>query len=146
MQQRDTLTPLDARNSLLLDRKTSSASSLASSFSVSKTGFATTTTTETAAVVRSTSPERYGGSSSDRMLSNNSSGGGGRNNNPMFATGHIPRGAGNMSRENLVMGAAPLGGAAEMRQPTLPDVGYGGGGGGGGGYNRYQGGYGRLPY
>ncbi|KAK4158459.1 putative flavin carrier protein 3 [Chaetomidium leptoderma] len=177
-QQRDTLTPLDARNSLLLERSKTASSDLSSSLSFSKTGFAADDETKDTAA-RATSPEQYSNSNNnnnDRLSAN-----------PMFAP-RAPSGGSlrpltpnmslpvpgqnlNPSRENLVMGAAPLGGAngnsgggGDMRQPTLPNLGGGGGynapgrggyggfgtqqqqqqGGGYGGYNNYRGPYSRY--
>ena len=130
MQQRDTLTPLDARNSLLLDRDRSKtlSSDLSSSLSVSKTGFTSVAVVpaddndgKDAYARRSASLPRYSG---DRLSGSNSL----APSNPMFAAaGAPPRGGAfrpltpnadgrerdlNPSRENLVMGAAPLGGGS----------------------------------
>ncbi|KAH6853766.1 hypothetical protein B0I37DRAFT_15027 [Chaetomium sp. MPI-CAGE-AT-0009] len=145
VQQRDTLTPLDARNSLLLDRTKTAESDVSSSLSISKTGFAplvsvgTEKTAADAAAARATSPERYSGATD----------GNGRLSNPMFAP-RAPSGGSyrpltanssvglavsgplggqgmNPSRENLLMGAAPpsaMNGGG-MRQPTLPNLGGG---------------------
>ncbi|KAK3328952.1 hypothetical protein B0H66DRAFT_7645 [Apodospora peruviana] len=121
--QRDTLTPLDARNSLLLDRpKTvTSDDSFSDTFSINKTGFATETK---AMPARSPSP--------DRFLSVNSGApnplfapSGGAAYRPLTPSSPLPppsAGGINASRENLV----------PMRQPTLPNVGGGGYQGAGG--------------
>ncbi|KAK4129606.1 TRP-domain-containing protein [Parathielavia appendiculata] len=163
--QRDTLTPLDARNSLLLDRPKTASTDLSSSLSVSKTGF-TGVAVEPKEGPLGTSPDRYG------HKKNKSSSDSDRLSNPMFAAhSRAPSGGSlrplmpnaqdmtmNPSRENLVLGAAPLPRAGGMRQPTLPNLGPMGGGGGGyghshaGGYGQQGGGYGggyngyRGPY
>ncbi|KAF6818602.1 transient receptor potential domain containing protein [Colletotrichum sojae] len=104
----DTLTPLDARNSLLMDRKDPEHGTTFSMSSVpEKKGG------------RPESPEPYlgaHGNASYHPLAPNTP-----YNNP------------NQSRENLVLGAAPI----ADRNPTLPNVGgdyHNGGYGGGGGY------------
>ncbi|KAK4186471.1 putative flavin carrier protein precursor [Podospora australis] len=55
MQQRDTLTPLDARNSLLLDRSKTAGSDVSDSLSLLKTG----AVVETKEVARPASPDRF---------------------------------------------------------------------------------------
>lgn len=168
MQQRDTLTPLDARNSLLIDRSKTASSD----FSVSKTpDFTVAAVAVDAKETATASPGGYTTSNTDRLSNSNA--------NPMFAS-RTPSGGSfgppvsplsvpgsgvdtvNPSRENLVMGAAPLGGGGNvMRQPTLPNFdlerggfnapapgprGYGGSGGqerGGYGQQQQTGGYGQ---
>jgi hypothetical protein len=125
LQQRDTLTSLSARNSLLLDRPETNASDVSSSFSMAKTGFAL----DTKDVPRSASPERYGNAGSNPMFMHARADSGG-SFRPLTPNTALP--GPNPSRENLVAAAAPVGG--EGRQPTLPDV-----GGGGRGYSgRYS--------
>jgi hypothetical protein len=113
--QRDTLTPLDPRNSLLMDRHTkraSAANDLESSLSLSKTGYA--------AVDSKQIPlqEKY---ATSKRLSSKPSG-----------YTPLPLPDDNSSREDLVTSAAPFGGV----QPTLPHV------GAGAGYRQPQAGYG----
>ncbi|KAK1752410.1 hypothetical protein QBC47DRAFT_424645 [Echria macrotheca] len=119
MQQRDTLTPLDARNSLLLDRKTDPIPPMPESFSIGKTGYATETK-DVPPPSRDSSPDRLYSSGSDKPLL-------APRNGPVFRplTPSTPMsmGMGNASRENL----------AETRQPTLPNL--GGGFPTGGGYS-----------
>ncbi|KAL2271177.1 hypothetical protein VTJ83DRAFT_548 [Remersonia thermophila] len=161
--QRDTLTPLDAHNSLLVVRTKTAGSDLSSSLSIAKTG--------TAAFETEKRPGQYGTgdfkTNPDRL------------SNPVFAqrvqapanngggfrslTGNAGmQGANNnVSRENLLMGAAPPAGAPgandlDMRQPTIPNIdlegGYGaplpaprrGPGGYDGGWYGPQGGGGRY--
>jgi hypothetical protein len=111
--------------------------------------------------LRSTSPDRYNNNNNNNSHSRTGSD---RLSNPMFAHARVPSGGSfrpltpntpgvvglavsgsqdmNPSRENLVLGAAPLGGAVgDMRQPTLPNL--GGIGSGGGGYGQQGGGYGQ---
>ncbi|KAI0125771.1 hypothetical protein BJ170DRAFT_446675 [Xylariales sp. AK1849] len=115
----DTLTPLDARNSLLLERvkgKESTTFSLADSLQESKQPLA-----------RGQSPERYLGIAPERA-------------NPYAAasynrpfTPNTPFGN-DQSRDQLLGSAAPMG-----RQPTLPQMGgYGGGYANTGGYQSYR--------
>ncbi|KAH9243450.1 hypothetical protein K456DRAFT_1717012 [Colletotrichum gloeosporioides 23] len=105
----DTLTPLDARNSLLMDRKDPEHGTTFSMSSV---------------------PEKKGGrpESPDAYL-------GAAGHAPYHPlTPNTPYNNPNESRDNLVLGAAPI----ADRNPTLPNVGggpgYQGGYGGGGGY------------
>ncbi|KAK0632144.1 hypothetical protein B0T14DRAFT_417712 [Immersiella caudata] len=148
MQQRDTLTPLDARNSLLLDRSKESTPPLPESFSINKTG-----SLEAKAVPssRDSSPDRLYSSGSDMEK-------GGLYAPPASSapyrpiTPSTPMGRSlsrSSSRENLMANAAPPPRLGDNRQPTLPNLGGGGFGGYGGyglrppmpgGYN--QGGYG----
>ncbi|KAF9879019.1 transient receptor potential ion channel [Colletotrichum karsti] len=103
----DTLTPLDARNSLLMDRKDPEHGTTFSMSSVpEKKG------------VRSESPEPYLGAAGNGPY------------HPLAP--NTPYINPNESRDNLVLGAAPI----ADRKPTLPNVGgYDNGGyGGGGGY------------
>lgn len=156
MQQRDTLTPLDARNSLLLDRPKTESLSGSDSLSISKIGFAA----ETKEIPRPSSPERYSQAGSNPMFAARPQSG----NSFRPLTPNTPLPGPNASRENLVLGVAPIGGG-DMRQPTLPNVGgynaqaqgtrgytnpglrpgYGQGGGYGGGYGG-GGGYGYRGY
>jgi hypothetical protein len=127
MQQRDTLTPLDARNSLLLDRSKTASSD----FSVSKTpGFAVAAVEakETTGEY-SSNPNRLSKPNSNQMFASRGSrtlsGGSYDPVTPLSAPGSGVNTV-NPSHENLVMAAAPLGGGAGsgggngMRQPTLP--------------------------
>ncbi|KAI8629446.1 TRP-domain-containing protein [Xylariaceae sp. FL1651] len=127
--QRDTLTPLDARNSLLKMDQTQSEENNTFSFarlttiSEKKEPFSATTRPDS-------SPERYLGVSPERansgfLLTQSQS-------RPL--TPGTPFSA-NQSRESLIHHAAPI-----DREPTLPNV------GGLGGSNVYQGGYGRGGY
>ncbi|KAK4449241.1 hypothetical protein QBC34DRAFT_463391 [Podospora aff. communis PSN243] len=140
MQQRDTLTPLDARNSLLLDRSKESPPPLPDSFSINKTG-----SIEAKAVPssRDSSPDRLYSAGSDMEK-------GGLyappasslpNYRPITPSTPMDRGLSrSSSRENLMANAAPPPRLSDNRQPTLPNL----GGGGFGGYGGY-GGYGLRP-
>ncbi|KAL2165168.1 hypothetical protein VTH06DRAFT_464 [Thermothelomyces fergusii] len=118
LQRRDTLTPLDARNSLLLNGSKMARPDDAAAYF----------------------PEKYD--------SYNYNGNGSKRNSGFRFSGASaasgPEHDVNMSRENLVAGAAPIGGgnhaAHDMRQPTLPDL---GGGYGGPGSGNYGGAYGK---
>lgn len=104
----DALTPLDARNSLLDHQRTPSVAS-------EKRGHA-----------------RTASDSSERYLGYAVSYGGGP---PEVPGGHgplTPLTPVYQSRDSLVRGAAPMGG--DGREPTVPDVGYGGYEGYGRGY------------
>lgn len=144
LQSRDTLTPLDARNSLLLDRSKTAGSDVSDSLSLLKTG----ATIETKEALRPASPDRFvnpllpttnpvyhsrtpGSGDSFRAITPNSN---------------------NMSRDNLVR--PPSNVSYDTRQPRLPSLGgavYGNGGyssrpgpppsygqGAGGYYNGYR--------
>jgi len=141
----DNLTPLDARNSLLLERsKTSASMSSATTFSMSNA-------VEKAPLARSESPERYLGNGpvykpSPLQTNFNSP------YRPLTPNTPIAR----SSRDNLVLGAAPISGRGDHnRQASLQSYRSGGGysqsalspgGYGGGGYpqTQVQGGY--RPY
>ncbi|KAK1991464.1 TRP-domain-containing protein [Colletotrichum falcatum] len=103
----DTLTPLDARNSLLMDRKDPEHGTTFSMSSVPEKKDN-----------RSESPDSYLGA--------------GQNGPYRPLTPNTPFNHANSSHENLVLGAAPI----ADRKPTLPNVGgdYSAGGYGGGGY------------
>lgn len=112
LRRRDTLTPLDARNSLLLDRsKTAYSDAPPALPSFSNTGYPADTK------MPYTAPsEKYTDAVSD----------------PVPAHARAPSDGSfrsNTSRENLVLGAAPLGGS-DGRQPSVPSV-------DGGGYSEY---------
>ncbi|KAK4136401.1 TRP-domain-containing protein [Trichocladium antarcticum] len=168
-QQRDTLTSLGARNSLLLDQaKTGPSAVSSSSGSIAKTGFALGVQD----VPRSASPEQYGtGARPNPVFAHaraDSDGSSFRAHAPNTAAVLPGSGGGGASRENLVAGAAPVGGGGDGRRPTLPSVdwegrpytggytargygnqglqlGYGRGQGGGyGGGNGYRGPYDRY--
>ncbi|GAB1310420.1 Transient receptor potential ion channel [Madurella fahalii] len=126
--QRDTLTPLDARNSLLLDGSKPASLSVSESLSLSKTGFAA----ETKEIPRSTSPQRYSQTGSNPMFSARPPSG--SSFRPLMPSTSLP--GPNSSRENLVLGAAPFDDGT-TREPTVPDVGGGGFSNGG-----FSGGYG----
>ncbi|KAL2256084.1 hypothetical protein VTK26DRAFT_2222 [Humicola hyalothermophila] len=164
MRQRDTLTSLDARNSLLLDRSKTAASDVSSSFSLAKTGFADDNKAQAAAAVRSASPDRYGNSSA---AGSNFAAGAGPPLHRVPSGGSFqqrpltPLSGPNGSRENLVLGAALVGGGGagagddgDMRQPTLPNLQAGGfagrytltGARGYGGQGILQPGYGQRGY
>jgi uncharacterized membrane protein YgcG len=119
--QRDTLTSLGARNSLLFDRP-KTGSDVSDSLSLSKSGFAI----GTKEVPRSDAPARYSDTGLNPMFASPAPGGG--SSRPLTPNSPLP--GPNASRENLVLGAAPLGGG-DTRQPTLPNV----GGGFSAGYN-----------
>lgn len=141
----DNLTPLDARNSLLLDRsqmdqKDSTTFSMASA--VEKSGYA-----------RSSSPDRYLGnydtSYSEKPSQLSPSNGFASPYRPI--TPNTPISFGDQSREGLINNAAPIG-YLDSRQPTIPNLGGFGGGYGGQqqqqpqrGYGNNQG-YGRSYY
>ncbi|KAL2141030.1 hypothetical protein VTI28DRAFT_2920 [Corynascus sepedonium] len=154
-QQRDTLTPLDARNSLLLDRSKTVGSDDSSRSSVSKPGLAPLVSvgTEKSTVGNPISPERYNNNDhkrndsarlSDPMSAPRAPSGGSFKPLPLVSATTIDL---NPSRENLVAGAAPIGGnggSLDLRQPTLPNLGTGygnfdfGGQAQGGGYAAAQ--------
>ncbi|KAK7951125.1 transient receptor potential domain containing protein [Apiospora aurea] len=124
-RETDALTPLDARNSLLLDRKQSHGST---TFSV------TDNVQEKQPLARNTSPDRYLGTEPANPYGNaaqfNSSARPLTPNTPMHG-----------DDERLIGGAAPMG-----REPTLPNMGVGGGYGGGYGGNAGYGNNGYAPY
>ncbi|ROT36920.1 TRP-domain-containing protein [Sodiomyces alkalinus F11] len=142
----DTLTPLDARNSLLLDRKDPELGPNG------ETTFSMASTVEKRQSIkaRSATPDVYDKAAaatynSYRHKNSTSNGSNGSyralttQGAPMY--GHQR----DQSRENLVSGAAPVGQDLE-RQPTLPNVGSGGwdssydnGGAGYSGYRQYRG-------
>ncbi|KAL2016422.1 hypothetical protein VTK56DRAFT_3543 [Thermocarpiscus australiensis] len=147
--QRDTLTPLDAHNSLLLEReKTAASSDVSDSFSISKTGF----DVEARQVTRSSSPERR---TEDSSLLSAPGAPSGNSFRSLAPNTHLQ--GPNSSRENLVRGAAPLGGGGGYSNGSFsggynsagpggytssgPQQGYSQGGGYGGGYG-YRGAYG----
>ena len=128
MQQRDTLTPLDARNSLLLDRsKSAEVPPLPDSFSINKTGFAADT--KSIPSTRGSSPEQlYSiGSDAEKRPGLNPLYGLPSGNPPAYRpitpSTPLSMGAGNSSRENLVLNAAPPPKLPDSRQPTLPNLG-----------------------
>jgi len=137
MQQRDTLTPLDARNSLLLDRSASDpVPPLPDSFSFNKTG---TIDAKSIGTSRDSSPERlYSGDGDMEKAQTKLSAplAGSPPYRPITPSTPLSR---TSSRENLMKNAAPPPRLADNRQPTLPNL--GGGGGGGFGF----GGYGLRP-
>ncbi|KAK8137816.1 hypothetical protein PG984_001196 [Apiospora sp. TS-2023a] len=126
-RETDALTPLDARNSLLLDRKQTNGST---TFSVSDN------IQEKQPLARNTSPDRYLGAEPANPYGNAA----GFNSFARPLTPSTPMNGGD--NERLIGGAAPMG-----REPTLPNMGGGGGYGGNGGYgnnNGYNNGY--APY
>ena len=140
----DNLTPLDARNSLLLVRPKSEHSTAA--FSVANTNEKPAVATFPA---RSASPERYMGYETTAAYAvSPPSNGAFRPLTPITPVGV------DQSRDNLVLNAAPIG-RSDGRQPTFPNLGMGMGGGysnggygGGPGYGQAYGGgygYGRSP-
>ncbi|KAK7988048.1 initiation-specific alpha-1-6-mannosyltransferase [Apiospora arundinis] len=113
-RETDALTPLDARNSLLLDRKQTNGST---TFSMSDH-----VQEVKQPLARNTSPDRYLGVEPANPYSNAA----GLNTfRPL--TPSTPLNGGDSDR--LIGGAAPMG-----REPTLPNMGGGGGYGGNGGY------------
>ncbi|KAL2756249.1 hypothetical protein ACRALDRAFT_2104735 [Sodiomyces alcalophilus JCM 7366] len=144
----DTLTPLDARNSLLLDRKDPEMGPNG------ETTFSMATTVEKRQSIkaRAATPDPYDRAAaamynSYRHKNSDSNGSNGSTASYRALTqgtammyGHQR----NQSRENLVSGAAPVGQDLE-RQPTLPNVGggwdssYDNGGNGYSGYRQYRG-------
>lgn len=114
----DTLTPLDARNSLLLDRKQTAMSDTTESFSIAKTG----AMQDVKAVDRDSDPERYVGFATTTP------------SEPMNNYGPRTLSAGSgayrpltpstpLATDNLIANAAPIG-RSDMgaRQPTLPNM------------------------
>ncbi|KAK3693884.1 hypothetical protein B0T22DRAFT_54809 [Podospora appendiculata] len=132
LTQRDTLTSLDARNSLLLDRSITGASDLSESLSINKTGYGSD--------VKEIHPRE---SSPDRYLRAEPL------PNPVFAPRPPTIGSAayrpltpstpfsdnllNSSREQLTMTGVSIG--DDTRRPTLPSLGGGGGGYSNGGYS-----------
>jgi hypothetical protein len=110
--QRDTLTPLDARNSLLLERNKSGDAFSLNNMPESKLPLA-----------RNTSPERYHSSTLEPA---NPYASPATFNRPL--TPSTPYSGVDQSSERLLNSAAPMG-----REPTLPNV-----GGYGGGYPSYR--------
>ncbi|KAB5536390.1 hypothetical protein GE09DRAFT_971193 [Coniochaeta sp. 2T2.1] len=118
----DTLTPLDARNSLLLDRKQTGFPDTSDSFSLSKTGAMNEKVTP---LDVKSDPERYVGfavTSTPEPTTNNYSAArtlsAGSNGpfRPLTPATPLPT-------DNLVANAAPIGRADPgMRQPTLPNL------------------------
>ncbi|RWA10542.1 hypothetical protein EKO27_g4571 [Xylaria grammica] len=106
MMQRDTLTPLDARNSLLMDRAKSDDAATFPFAKLTTVSSSNGPTNDTS--LRGSSPERYLGVSPERT----SSGYLQASSRPL-----TPVGA-NQSRENLIINAAPIG-----REPTIPNLG-----------------------
>lgn len=111
----DTLTPLDARNSLLLDRKQTPMSDPSASFSFAKTG----AMQDVKVLDRDSDPERYAGFTNSAPQPTNNyaarnlsvSSGGLR---PLTPSTPLPT-------DNLVANAAPIGRTdMSSRQPTLP--------------------------
>ncbi|KAK5663296.1 hypothetical protein OQA88_3724 [Cercophora sp. LCS_1] len=107
MQQRDTLTPLDARNSLLLDRKTSDDSipPMPNTFSIEKTTLPMDT--KDVPPSRDSSPERLYSSGSDKPLLAP------QRNGPAY------------NRPLTPSTPASMGMGGDDRQPTLPNLGGG---------------------
>ncbi|KAK3393009.1 hypothetical protein B0H63DRAFT_516218 [Podospora didyma] len=123
--QRDTLTPLDARNSLLLDRSKTADSDASSSMSIVKTGYGA----DAEKAPRSASPERYlSAEPRANPLFAPRPPNGGAAYRPITPSTPLATLADNSSRENLLGTAV----TSDTRQPTLPNL--GGGGGGGAGY------------
>lgn len=124
----DTLTPLDARNSLLLDRSKLATADSAASFSVANVGMQERQ--NILPVSRDSSPERYLGAEPDRGRTVSA----GDNRAAYRSLTPNPPNDENPSSENLLRSNRPPGNQ-DMRQPTLPNVGgynatpYGGGGG-----------------
>jgi hypothetical protein len=137
----DNLTPLDARNSLLMDRPKTGATDSSTTFSMSNT-------VEKAPLARSESPERYLGHERNQL----SVSGPNQLSSPYrpLTPGTPVNGNADLVREGLVRGAAPIGRSEPTRQPTLPNLGYGANpnAGGYGGYAQqpYGGGYGNGGY
>ncbi|RKU46104.1 hypothetical protein DL546_005904 [Coniochaeta pulveracea] len=108
---RDTLTPLDARNSLLRDHKPSESTSSTDTFSIGKTGdsFVTEKATQ--------DPERYAGNTKPTPAP-----GLAVNNGPSFRA-LTP--VSSLPTDTLIANAAPIGSSDPLggRQPTLPDLG-----------------------
>ncbi|KAK0630182.1 hypothetical protein B0T17DRAFT_214541 [Bombardia bombarda] len=137
--QRDTLTPLDARNSLLLDRKLTSDSDMSESFSIMKTGYNTDPTPATTTIARDAAPAQYlpAEPAANPMFGPRAAANGGvyRPLTPSTPLSLSLSGSVNSSRENLVASAASLESGGDARQPTLPSLGGGSGGYGNGGYS-----------
>ncbi len=114
----DTLTPLDARNSLLLDRKQTPMSETNDFFSIAKTG----AMQEVKAVDRDSDPERYAGFATTRTsepISNHAA----RNLSVSSGPYRPLTPSTPLATDNLVANAAPIG-RSDMgaRQPTLPNM------------------------
>ena len=124
MQQRDTLTPLDARNSLLLDRPKSE--SAFESFSITKTGSALQTSAVPPPLPRNQSPDPlYPGADLEKgsgpsLFAPRAADG--IAYRPITPATPLPLSVENSSRDNLVQSAAPVGGMTATRQPTLPNL------------------------
>ncbi|KAI1379443.1 TRP-domain-containing protein [Hypoxylon crocopeplum] len=119
----DNLTPLDARNSLLLDRSKTNESSITISY-------ANTVSDMKRPTRRDSSPERYIGVALEAPNTYSPLA-------PSYSrplTPSMPMGGPNQSREDLVSNAAPIG-----RQPMLPNIGGGYGGNSYGQQNGYPG-------
>lgn len=111
----DVLTPLDARNSLLLDRKTTNLTENTDTFSMTKANLAVDTKV---VPMRDASPERYLGAEPANPYSAHSRNGSGSSFRPL--TPQTPVGG---DRANLLSNATPLGRTDPARQPTLPSMG-----------------------
>lgn len=121
MQQRDTLTSLDARNSLLLERSKTTASDISESFSIIKTGATVDTKEVSDARPLSSAAQRYSGPQPEKQQPTA---------NPMFS--HT-RGSSGDSLRNITPNNP------YAQQPRLPSL-------GGDVYANYAaGGYGRGP-
>jgi hypothetical protein len=107
----DNLTPLDARNSLLIEPPTVTAYNNESKYPLVKEINSVDSFTNEPA-------NPYSGTTAFQTLTPQSQ-------RPFTPQTHRTMGS-LESRENLVQGAAPLGGGSPPRQPTIPLAGYGG--------------------
>jgi hypothetical protein len=117
----DALTPLDARNSLLLDRVRSNEGG-STTFSM-----ADNVHESKMPLTRGQSPDRYHHDPANPYAGNTYGGG---HQQPLLPNPVMPYG-GDRSQENLLGSAAPM-----SREPIVPNVGYRAGGGG---YRNYRG-------
>jgi hypothetical protein len=120
----DTLTPLDARNSLLMERQKQEGST---TFSMSNT-----VSDRKVSLSRDESPHRYSSNAGNPYSSLSTAGHG--FHQPL--TPNVPYSQ-DPDRENLVAHAAPI----SRQQPTVPDVGGYRNSFTQGGYGAYRGGY-----
>jgi len=120
MRDLDTLTPLDARNSLLNQGKATPES-----FSIANTGISEPKVPQS----RGSSPDKYMNAAdlSGADIPNPYTQRAPVNNGYRPLTPSTPNTLQDQPNDHLVMHAAPLG-RADNRQPTLPNVGYGNGG------------------
>ncbi|KAK3335584.1 hypothetical protein B0T19DRAFT_395423 [Cercophora scortea] len=130
LTQRDTLTSLDARNSLLLDRSITGASDLSESLSINKTGYGSDVKE---IHPRESSPDRYLRAEplSNPVFAPRPPTSGSVSYRPLTPSTPFSDNLVNSSREQLTMTGVSIG--DDIRRPTLPNL--GGGGYASGGYS-----------